>query len=123
MLVAWKAVPALAAGNSVIIKPAELTSLSALRIAQLAAEAGIPEGVFNVVPGFGETAGRALGRHSDVDMISFTGSTEVGRLFLTYAAESNLKRVVLECGGKSPQIVLADAPGLDPVADDVLAAG
>jgi gamma-glutamyl-gamma-aminobutyraldehyde dehydrogenase len=123
MMAAWKVAPALAAGNSVIVKPAELTSLSALRIAELAAEAGMPEGVFNVVPGLGETAGQALGRHSDIDMVSFTGSTEVGRLFLRYAAESNLKRVVLECGGKSPQIVLADAPDLEIVADDVLAAG
>jgi len=123
LMAAWKAAPALAAGNSVVIKPAELTSLSTLRMAELAAEAGLPDGVFNVVPGLGETAGQALGRHPDVDMVSFTGSTEVGRLFLRYAAESNLKEVVLECGGKSPQIVLADPPDLDVVAEQVFIAG
>ena len=106
LMAAWKAAPALAAGNSMIIKPAELTSLSTIRLAELAMEAGLPDGVLNVVPGLGETAGQALGRHPDVDMVSFTGSTEVGRLFLKYAAESNLKQVVLECGGKSPQVVL-----------------
>src|SRR5512139_2958761 len=95
-MVAWKVGPALAAGNSVIVKPAEQTSLSALRMAELAAEAGVPAGVFNVVPGFGPTAGQALGRHPDVDMVAFTGSTEVGRLFLQYSAASNLKRVILE---------------------------
>jgi gamma-glutamyl-gamma-aminobutyraldehyde dehydrogenase len=123
MLAAWKAAPALAAGNSVVIKPAELTSLSALRMAELASEAGLPDGVLNVVPGLGETAGQALGRHPDVDVVTFTGSTEVGRLFLRYSAESNLKRVVLECGGKSPQVVMADAGDLDLVAADVLTAG
>ena len=115
-MTAWKIGPALATGNSVVLKPAEQTSLSALLMARLAAEAGLPAGVFNVVPGFGPTAGQAIGRHPDVDMVAFTGSTEVGRLFLRYAAESNLKRVILECGGKSPQIVLADAPDLDGVA-------
>jgi gamma-glutamyl-gamma-aminobutyraldehyde dehydrogenase len=115
-MAAWKIGPALAAGNSVVLKPSELTSLSALRMAELAAEAGVPPGVFNVVPGFGETAGQAIGRHMDVDMVAFTGSTEVGRYFLKYAAESNLKRISLECGGKSPQIVFADAPDLDTVA-------
>ena len=123
LMAAWKAAPALAAGNSIVVKPAELTSLSTLRMAELASEAGLPDGVFNVVPGLGETAGQALGRHPDVDMVSFTGSTEVGRYFLGYAAESNLKRVVLECGGKSPQIVLADPPDLDLVAEQVLIAG
>ena len=123
MLAAWKAAPALAAGNSMVIKPAELTSLSALRMAELACEAGLPDGVLNVVPGMGETAGQALGRHPDVDVLTFTGSTEVGRLFLRYSAESNLKRVVLECGGKSPQVVMADAGDLDLVAEDVLTAG
>jgi gamma-glutamyl-gamma-aminobutyraldehyde dehydrogenase len=117
---AWKAAPALASGNSLIVKPAELTSVSTLRMVELASEAGIPDGVFNVVPGLGETAGQALGRHMDVDMVSFTGSTEVGRYFLRYAAESNLKKITLECGGKSPQVVLADAPDLDIVADQVL---
>jgi 4-(gamma-glutamylamino)butanal dehydrogenase len=123
MMAAWKAAPALAAGNSLIIKPAELTSLSTIRLAELAAEAGLPDGVLNVVPGLGETAGQALGRHMDVDMVSFTGSTEVGRYFLEYAAESNLKGITLECGGKSPQLVMADPPDLDLVAADVLFAG
>jgi 4-(gamma-glutamylamino)butanal dehydrogenase len=123
LMATWKVAPALAAGNSVIVKPAELTSLSAIRMAELAAEAGIPDGVLNVVPGFGETAGQALGRHMDVDMVTFTGSTEVGRYFLKYAAESNLKEITLECGGKSPQVVLASAPDLDFVAEQVLVAG
>ena len=116
VLAAWKIGPALAAGNSVILKPAEQSSLTAIRIAELASESGLPDGVLNVVPGFGETAGQALGRHMDVDSLAFTGSTEVGRLFLRYASESNLKRVSLECGGKSPNIILADAPDLDTAA-------
>jgi len=119
-MVAWKIGPALAAGNSVVVKPAEQTSLSALRMAELAAEAGLPAGVFNVVPGFGPTAGQALGRHPQVDMVAFTGSTEVGRLFLKYSAESNLKRIILECGGKSPQVVLADAPDLELIAQNAV---
>jgi 4-(gamma-glutamylamino)butanal dehydrogenase len=119
-MVAWKIGPALAAGNSIVLKPAEQTSLSALRLAELAAEAGLPAGVFNVVPGFGPTAGQAIGRHPGVDMVAFTGSTEVGRLFLKYSAESNLKRVTLECGGKSPQIVLADPPDLDMIAQNAV---
>jgi len=119
-MAAWKIAPALAAGNSVVLKPAEQTSLSALRMAELAAEAGLPKGVFNVVPGFGPTAGAAIGRHMDIDMVAFTGSTEVGRLFLKYSAESNLKRIILECGGKSPQIVFADAPDLDVVASNAV---
>ena len=123
LMAAWKAAPALAAGNSMVIKPAELTSLSTIRMAELAVDAGMPEGVLNVVPGLGETAGQALGRHMNVDMLSFTGSTEVGRFFLKYAAESNLKRITLEMGGKSPQVVLADAPDLDRVAEQVLFAG
>lgn len=123
MLAAWKVAPALAAGNSVVIKPAELSSLSTLRLAELATQAGIPDGVLNVVPGLGETAGEALGRHRGVDAIVFTGSTEVGRQFLRYSAESNLKRISLECGGKSPQIVLADAPELDGVAQGIVTAG
>ncbi len=116
LMAAWKLGPALAAGNSVVLKPAELTSLSALRMAELAAEAGLPAGVLNVVPGFGPGAGEPIGRHGDVDLVAFTGSTEVGRLFLRYSAESNLKRITLECGGKSPQVVLADAADLDAVA-------
>lgn len=116
VLASWKIAPALAAGNSVVLKPAEQSPLTAIRIAELASEAGLPDGVFNVVPGFGETAGQALGRHMDVDSLAFTGSTEVGRLFLRYASESNLKRVSLECGGKSPNIILADAPDLNIAA-------
>jgi acyl-CoA reductase-like NAD-dependent aldehyde dehydrogenase len=116
LMACWKVAPALAAGNSVILKPAEQSPLTAIRLAELAAEAGIPEGVFNVLPGFGETAGQALGRHMDVDVLAFTGSTEVGKYFLRYAGESNMKQVWLECGGKSPNIVLADAPNLDVAA-------
>jgi gamma-glutamyl-gamma-aminobutyraldehyde dehydrogenase len=115
----WKIAPALAGGNSLIIKPAEQTPLTALRLAALSAEAGIPEGVFNVVPGFGETAGQRVGRHMDIDCVSFTGSGEVGRYFLKYAAESNMKRIVLECGGKSPAIVMGDVSDLQMVADQV----
>ena len=120
-MAAWKIGPILATGNSLVLKPAEQTSLSALLMAKLAAEAGIPDGVFNVVPGFGETAGRAIGMHMDVDMVAFTGSTEVGRFFLNYASQSNLKRIILECGGKSPQVVLADAD-LDIVAENAVSA-
>jgi gamma-glutamyl-gamma-aminobutyraldehyde dehydrogenase len=115
----WKIAPALAGGNSLIMKPAEQTPLTALRLAALAAEAGLPEGVFNVLPGFGETAGQAVGRHMDIDCVSFTGSGEVGRYFLKYAAESNMKRIVLECGGKSPAIVMGDVSDLQPVVDQV----
>jgi 4-guanidinobutyraldehyde dehydrogenase / NAD-dependent aldehyde dehydrogenase len=113
MMMAWKVAPALITGNSIILKPAEQSPLSALRIAELAAEAGIPEGVFNVLPGYGPTAGQALGRHPDVDCIAFTGSTEVGKLFMKYAAESNMKSVNLECGGKSPHIIMSDAKDLN----------
>jgi gamma-glutamyl-gamma-aminobutyraldehyde dehydrogenase len=120
---AWKIGPALAAGNSVIIKPPEQAPLSTLRVAEIAFEAGLPQGVLNVVPGLGEVAGRALGLHPDVDMIAFTGSTAVGRQFLRYSADSNLKEVVLECGGKSPQIVMADATrDLTYVADQLASA-
>ncbi len=108
LMASWKLGPALATGNSVVLKPAEQSPLTALRIAELGAEAGLPPGVLQVVPGFGETAGQALGRHLDVDMIAFTGSTEVGKYFLRYSGESNMKRVALECGGKSPQVVLPD---------------
>lgn len=113
LMACWKVGPALAAGNSVVLKPAEQSPLTAIALGKLALEAGIPPGVLNVVPGFGETAGKALGLHSDVDAISFTGSTEVGRLFLRYAAESNMKHVSLECGGKSPHIIMADCTHLD----------
>jgi len=115
-MASWKLGPALAAGNSVVLKPAEQSPLTAIRIAQLAMEADLPPGVLNVVPGFGETAGRALGLHMDVDVVGFTGSTEVGKLFMQYAGQSNIKRVSLECGGKSPHIVLADCSDLDAAA-------
>ncbi|MDK1018214.1 MAG: aldehyde dehydrogenase [Actinomycetota bacterium] len=113
MMNSWKLAPALMAGNSVVLKPAEQSPLTALRIGELALEAGIPPGVLNVVPGYGETAGRALGRHPFVDGITFTGSTEVGKLFLEYSAKSNMKRVSAETGGKTPNIIFADAPDLD----------
>ena len=100
IIAAWKIGPALLAGNSVVLKPAEQSSLGALLLARLAREAGLPDGVLNVVPGFGEKAGKALALHNDVDMISFTGSTEVGKLMMVYAGQSNMKRVALECGGK-----------------------
>jgi gamma-glutamyl-gamma-aminobutyraldehyde dehydrogenase/4-guanidinobutyraldehyde dehydrogenase/NAD-dependent aldehyde dehydrogenase len=116
LMASWKIGPVLAAGNSIIVKPAEQSPLTVIRIAELAAEADIPEGVFNVVPGFGETAGQAIGRHVDIDAVTFTGSGEVGKLFLRYSGESNMKRVSLECGGKTPNIVLADAPDLDAAA-------
>jgi gamma-glutamyl-gamma-aminobutyraldehyde dehydrogenase len=115
-LASWKVAPALAAGCTVVLKPSELSPLSALRLGRLAAEAGLPPGVLNVVAGDGPTAGRALGLHPDVDVLAFTGSTAVGRHFLRYAADSNLKRVWLELGGKSPNIVLPDAPDLDRAA-------
>ena len=117
LMAAWKLGPALATGNSVVVKPAQMTTLTALRLAELATEAGIPAGVLNVVTGSGSVVGEALGLHPDVRIISFTGSTEVGRLFLDYARRSNLKRVVLELGGKNPAVVLADAPDLDFVAE------
>ena len=106
---AWKLGPALVAGNSVVLKPAEQSPLTAIRLGELGLEAGLPPGVLNVVTGFGEEAGKPLALHPDVDMISFTGSTEVGKLMMRYAGESNLKRVALECGGKSPHVVMADA--------------
>ena len=110
-LLGWKIPPALAAGNSVVLKPDEQTSLSALRFAALAQEAGLPEGVFNVVTG-GPAVGEAIGRHADIDVVGFTGSTEVGKLFMKYSSESNMKPVWTECGGKGPNIVFADAPDL-----------
>ncbi len=113
----WKCAPALALGNSVVLKPAEQSPLSALRLGELALEAGLPEGVLNVVPGFGVTAGRALGLHDGVDCLAFTGSTEVGKLFLGYSSQSNMKAVWLECGGKSANVVFADAEDLDAAAD------
>ena len=113
----YKIAPALALGNSVVLKPSELTPHSALVVAEAAAEAGVPPGVLNVVTGRGETAGQALGRHEDVDALAFTGSTTIGKRFLVYAGESNMKRVTLECGGKSPQLVLTDCPDLQTVAE------
>jgi gamma-glutamyl-gamma-aminobutyraldehyde dehydrogenase len=116
-MAAWKLAPALAAGNSVILKPAEQSPFSALRLAELALEAGIPAGVFNVVPGLGESTGKALGLHMDVDCLVFTGSTEVGKYFMAYSAQSNLKQVWLECGGKSANLVFADCADLDLAAE------
>lgn len=118
LMAAWKLAPALATGCSAVVKPAEQTPLSVLRLAELAIEAGIPPGVVNVVPGFGETAGAAIGLHGDIDVVSFTGSTEVGGYFLDYASRSNLKPIGLELGGKSPFIVLDDAA----INDDLVSA-
>jgi aldehyde dehydrogenase (NAD+)/gamma-glutamyl-gamma-aminobutyraldehyde dehydrogenase len=119
MMAVWKMAPALAAGCSVIIKPAEDTPLTAIRVAKLAQEAGVPDGILNVLPGYGDV-GEALGRHKDVDAVSFTGSTEVGGYFLKYSSESNLKPVALEMGGKSPFIVLEDAKIDDDLIDNAI---
>lgn len=116
-IAAWKVAPALAAGNTVVLKPAEESPLSVLRMAELAVEAGLPPGVFNVVPGLGATAGKALGLHPDVACLTFTGSTAVGKMFLSYSGESNMKQVWLECGGKSPNLVFADCADLDKAAE------
>jgi 4-guanidinobutyraldehyde dehydrogenase/NAD-dependent aldehyde dehydrogenase len=116
LMATWKLGPALAAGNSVILKPSEKSPLTALRVAELALEAGLPEGVLNVLPGFGQTAGKALALHMEVDCIAFTGSTATGRLMLQYSGQSNMKRVWLECGGKSPHIIMADTADLDRAA-------
>ncbi len=120
LMLAWKIGPSLAAGCPLVIKPAQETTLTALRVAELAHQAGIPAGVLNVVPGGGAAVGEPIGRHMDVDMVSFTGSTATGRRFLSYAAESNLKRIVLECGGKNPAVVLEDVDDLDTVAAHVV---
>ncbi|WP_053154055.1 aldehyde dehydrogenase [Pseudomonas sp. Pf153] len=120
LMLAWKIGPALAAGCSVIVKPAEQTSLTTLRVAELAFEAGVPAGVLNIVTGTGKDVGEPIGLHKDVDMVSFTGSTATGRRFLHYAADSNLKRIVLECGGKNPAVVMDDAEDLDLVAEQVV---
>ncbi|MCZ2722585.1 aldehyde dehydrogenase [Marinomonas sp. 15G1-11] len=122
LMLAWKIAPALSAGCTMVVKPAEQTSLTALRIAELAAEAGLPRGVLNIVTGSGAEVGEPLGKHMDVDMVTFTGSTVTGRRFLRYSADSNLKKVVLELGGKNPCIVLDDAENLDQVAEQVCAA-
>lgn len=116
---AIKIAPALVAGNSLVLKPSEIASRSALRLAELAVQAGLPPGVLNVVPGVGDTVGKALALHQDVDMLAFTGSTMVGKLMQQYAGQSNLKVVLAECGGKSPQIVFEDFEDLDAVADGV----
>lgn len=117
MMATWKVAPALATGNSVILKPAEQTPFSANLLASLFLEAGGPPGVFNVVHGLGEEAGKALALHMDVDKVSFTGSTEVGKRLMVYAGQSNMKRITTECGGKSPQIILADVPDLERAVD------
>ena len=109
IITAWKIGPALVAGNSVVLKPAEQSPLGAIYLAGLAKEAGVPDGVFNVVPGFGEKAGKPLALHKDVDIVTFTASTEIGKLMLVYSGQSNMKRVSLECGGKSPHVVMPDA--------------
>ena len=119
ILTAWKIGPALAIGNSVIVKPAEQSSLSALLLAELATEAGLPDGVLNVLPGEGPVTGKALGLHPDVDKIAFTGSGEVGRMFLGYSAQSNGKQVQTELGGKSAQVVLDSVGDLDAAAESV----
>ena len=116
LMATWKFAPALAAGNSVILKPSEKSPLSALRIAELAMQAGIPAGVFNVLPGFGKGAGEPLALHMDVDGLVFTGSTGVGKHLLQCAGRSNMKRAFMECGGKSPNLVFADAPDLEEAA-------
>lgn len=116
LMAAWKLGPALATGNSIVLKPSQMTSLTALRLGELATEAGLPDGVLNVVTG-SRDVGEALGLHRDVRIISFTGSTDVGRKFLDFSQRSNLKRIVLELGGKNPAVVLADAPDLDYVAE------
>lgn len=117
MMACWKLGPALATGNSVVLKPSEKSALTAIRIAQLALDAGLPAGVLNVLPGYGHTAGKALGLHMDVDTLVFTGSTRIAKQLMVYAGESNLKRVWLEAGGKSPNIVFADAPDLHAAAE------
>ncbi len=117
LMAAWKIAPALATGNSVILKPSEKSPLSAIRLAELVAEAGVPDGVFNVLPGTGQAAGEPLALHMDVDGLVFTGSTAVGRRLLQCAGLSNMKRAYMECGGTSPNLVFADAPDLDKAAE------
>lgn len=120
LMLAWKIGPALAAGCTLVVKPAEQTSLTSLRIAELAFKAGVPAGVLNMVTGSGQATGEPIGLHPDIDMVSFTGSTATGRRFLHYAAQSNLKKVVLECGGKNPALVFNDADDLTAVAGHLL---
>lgn len=118
LMTVWKIATALAAGCSIVVKPAEQTPLSAIKLAELLAEAGVPAGVVNILPGLGETAGQAIGLHNDIDVVTFTGSTEVGRMFMRYSGDSNLKAVGLELGGKSPLIVLDDASITDDLIED-----
>ena len=120
LMLAWKIAPALAAGCSVIVKPAAETTLTALRVAELAMEAGVPAGVLNILPGSGSEVGEPIGTHMDIDMVSFTGSTATGRRFLRYSADSNLKEITLEMGGKNPCVVMDDAENLDNVAAHVV---
>lgn len=122
MISAWKLAPALAAGNSVVLKPAEAASLSLLRLGALALEAGLPAGVLNIITGSGSVVGEAIATHMDIDVLAFTGSTATGRRLMEYSARSNMKRVYLELGGKSPNIVFADAPDLDKAAKAAAAA-
>jgi len=121
VLAVQKLAPALATGNSLVLKPSELSTFSALRLAELALEAGVPPGVFNVLPGLGRTVGARLAAHPDVDMLTFTGSSATGKKIMAMAAASNMKRLLLECGGKAANIVCADCPDLDAVADGVTA--
>ncbi|TCS40666.1 aldehyde dehydrogenase [Reinekea marinisedimentorum] len=122
VMMSWKLGPALAAGNSVIVKPSEKSPLSAIFLAELAHESGIPAGVFQVLPGFGHEAGQALALHQDVDCITFTGSTAVGKKLLTFAGESNMKRAFMECGGKSPHIIFSDVKDIDKAVNTAAAA-
>lgn len=122
LMSSWKLGPALATGNSVILKPSEKSPLTAIRVAALAVEAGIPAGVLNVLPGYGHTVGKALALHMDVDTLVFTGSTKIAKQLMIYSGESNMKRVWLEAGGKSPNIVFADAPDLQAAAESAASA-
>nr|BFE93019.1 hypothetical protein GCM10020185_35550 [Pseudomonas brassicacearum subsp. brassicacearum] len=123
MMACWKLGPALSTGNSVVLKPSEKKSpLTAIRIAALAIEAGIPKGVLNVLPGYGHTVGKALALHMDVDTLVFTGSTKIAKQLMIYSGESNMKRIWLEAGGKSPNIVFADAPDLQAAAESAASA-
>ena len=122
LMACWKLAPALATGNSVVLKPSEKSPLTAIRMAQIAIEAGIPVGVFNVLPGFGHTVGKALALHMDVDTLVFTGSSKIAKQLMIYAGESNMKRIWLEAGGKSPNIVFNDAPNLQKAAEAAAAA-
>ena len=115
LMAAWKLAPAMAAGNSVILKPSERSSLTAIKLAEIMQSAGIPDGVFNVLPGFGHDLGQALALHMDVDCLVFTGSTATGKRLMEYSGQSNMKKVYTECGGKSPNIIFADAQDLDKV--------